>query len=118
MNNPIDSGLPRSRAALGTDAFARILKEEMEQLPPAALPLQAGLRHSSAVAPRPFKIVVLSVTTGTEEAEARVGVFYAGVIAGCNCADDPTPMDEENEHCELSVRWVAGEPMPRIELLD
>ncbi len=29
----------------------------------------------------------------------KAGIFYKGVIAGCNCADDPSPIDEQNEHC-------------------
>jgi len=29
----------------------------------------------------------------------KAGIFYTGVIAGCSCADDPTPIDEQNEYC-------------------
>lgn len=34
---------------------------------------------------------------------ARVGVFFTGIIAGCSCADDPTPVDTQNEYCELRL---------------
>lgn len=34
---------------------------------------------------------------------ARAGIFYTGVIAGCSCADDPTPVDEQNEYCDVRV---------------
>ncbi|MGB0712599.1 MAG: hypothetical protein ACPGUC_03460, partial [Gammaproteobacteria bacterium] len=73
---------------------------------------------SSAVAPSPIKVVVLSVTADVGDTEVRVGVFYAGVIAGCNCADDPTPMDEENEYCELRLRFGSEGVKPEFELLD
>jgi hypothetical protein len=29
----------------------------------------------------------------------KAGIFYTGVIAGCSCADDPTPINEQNEYC-------------------
>ena len=31
----------------------------------------------------------------------KAGIFYSGIIAGCSCADDPTPVDEQNEYCEV-----------------
>jgi hypothetical protein len=30
-----------------------------------------------------------------------VGVFFSGIITGCSCADDPTPVETQNEYCEL-----------------
>jgi hypothetical protein len=31
----------------------------------------------------------------------KAGVFYTGIIAGCSCSDDPSPVDEQNEYCDL-----------------
>ena len=31
----------------------------------------------------------------------KAGIFYTGIIAGCSCADDPTPIAEQNEYCVL-----------------
>ena len=31
----------------------------------------------------------------------RTGVFFSSIIAGCSCADDPTPVDTNPEYCEL-----------------
>ncbi len=67
----------------------------------SALPLQAGLAHSSAVADEPFRVVMLGVDDQPQELRIRAGIFYNGIIAGCNCADDPTPPDLEQEYCEL-----------------
>ena len=46
------------------------------------------------------------VIGASEEAgliRARVGVFFHGVIAGCSCADDPTPVEPQQEYCELEL---------------
>jgi hypothetical protein len=34
----------------------------------------------------------------------KLGVFYTGIIAGCNCADDPTPIDTQTEYALISLR--------------
>lgn len=96
--------LRESLAAWDTAVFKSTLKRELEQLDAAALPLQAGLRLSSAVSDSPFEVMLID--TGEEDGRiaARIGVFYKGVIGGCSCADDPTPMDEYNEYCEIELR--------------
>jgi len=33
----------------------------------------------------------------------NIGVFYHSLIAGCNCADDPTPVDKINEYLTLNI---------------
>jgi hypothetical protein len=32
-----------------------------------------------------------------------VGIFYAGIITGCNCADDPTPVEAQKKYCEIHL---------------
>ncbi|MEZ5541890.1 MAG: hypothetical protein R3F42_07590 [Pseudomonadota bacterium] len=34
---------------------------------------------------------------------ARAGLFYTGIIAGCSCADDPTPVEEQAEYCVVDI---------------
>jgi len=89
--------------AYGSPQFESMLKQELEKLTAEQLPLQQGLTRSSHVAESPFTVMFLSAQDQSETIQARVGVFYAGVIAGCNCADDPTPIDEQNEYCEILV---------------
>jgi hypothetical protein len=33
--------------------------------------------------------------------KVKAGIFFSSVIAGCSCADDPTPIDESAEYCEI-----------------
>lgn len=93
--------LNHSLAAWGSEAFNRRFQEEVEGLPNTALPLQQGLAHSSAVADEPFRVVLIAAREEPEVLRIKAGIFYSGVIAGCNCADDPTPPDLQQEYCEL-----------------
>lgn len=93
--------LPKSLDAWGTLGFRDALKQEIEQLDAGLLPLQQGLRFSSYVTDKPFQAVLLGASEAAGLLAVRVGIFYTGVIAGCSCADDPTPVDELNEYCEV-----------------
>jgi hypothetical protein len=97
--------LPAAARALGTAEFAEVLKAELEALPADALPLEAALTHTSHVADRPHQVVVLAHRPGDDGVFLRVGVFYQGIIAGCSCADDPTPVEPQTEYCELHL-WL------------
>jgi hypothetical protein len=95
--------LPESARGCGRHDLASILKQELEALDPASLPLQAGLRWGSHVAEEPVRVTVIRLTAGAERVLAKVGVMYGGVIAGCSCADDPTPLGSHPEYCELEL---------------
>jgi len=95
--------LPNALNAWGTPAFEAILKQEIEQLDAAQLPLQQGLAVSSQVTDRPFQAMVIAAHEASGVIRVKTGIFYTGVIAGCSCADDPTPIDEQNEYCVLQL---------------
>ena len=86
----------------GSEAFADTLKHEIEQLDAAQLPLQQGLSHSSYVSDEPHYAIFISASDDATVIHARVDIHYSGIIAGCACADDPTPLDISIEMCELS----------------
>ena len=48
----------------------------------------------------------------------KAGIFYTGIIAGCSCADDPTPLDEQNEYCELELNINKETAETTIVLLE
>jgi hypothetical protein len=95
--------LQKSLKAWGTPDFEAILKREIEQLDAAQLPLQQGLALSSHVTDRPFQAMVIGVREAPGVIRVKSGIFYTGVIAGCSCADDPTPIDEQNEYCVVQL---------------
>ena len=103
--------LPETLETWKTTAFNTSFKAEIAQLEHQHLPLQQGLSLSSYVSDEPVSAIVIK----TDETEAclkiKAGLFYTGIIAGCSCADDPTPQDTQNEYCEVlfSIDKLTGE---------
>ncbi|OZA31211.1 MAG: hypothetical protein B7X93_00210 [Hydrogenophilales bacterium 17-61-9] len=95
--------LQKSLNTWGTPDFEKVLKLEIERLDTRQLPLQQGLTASSHVTDRPIQAMILGVTETAARISVKAGVFYTGVIAGCNCADDPSPVDEQNEYCVIQL---------------
>ncbi len=93
--------LVKTVAARHLPEFNAVLKNEVQNLPPALLPLQEGMTRSSYTTGKNFQVMVLNVVQEDVEIRVKAGVFYTGVIAGCNCADDPSTVDEQPEYCEL-----------------
>ena len=87
--------------AWGTPAFEETLKNLIVQMDAALLPLQQGLSQSSYTDGAGRSVMILSMTDEAGFIRVKTGIFYTGIIPGCSCADDPTPMSEIAEHCEV-----------------
>jgi hypothetical protein len=109
--------LPQSLEAWGTPEFRDVLRGEIERIDAALLPLQQGLTASSHVTDRPFQAIVLGAGEDAGVIRAKAGIFYTGIIAGCSCADDPTPIDEQTEYCvlRLDIDRTTGEATVTLE---
>lgn len=110
--------LTRSLLAWNTPDFDQVIKAEIAQLGPARLPLQQALSFSSYVADSPRRPVIHNVTDDEGFIHVTAGIFYAGIIAGCSCADDPTPVDEVNEYCLLRFDINKATAEASVVLLD
>jgi len=106
-----------SLAAWGSPDFAVILKKEIEQLGAGQLPLQQALATTSYALDTNLSAMIIRVADEEGFIRVKAGIFYSGIIAGCSCADDPTPVDEQSEYCEvqLDINKVTAETT--IELL-
>jgi hypothetical protein len=93
--------LTDSLKAWGTSDFEIALKEEIQKLDHSILPLQEGLLQSSHVSDAKISVVILKVSEAPDSICVKTGIFYAGIIAGSCCADDPTPITENTEYCEV-----------------
>lgn len=107
--------LPRTLAALDTPAFAATLAGELAALGAAALGLERALARSSMLADDVIEVSQLGVRREGGRIVVRVGVFFAGVIAGCSCADDPTTIDRLPEYCELRLSIDPSDAATLIE---
>lgn len=95
--------LPLSVAAWSSEKFSETLKQELERMPAAALPLQQGLASTSYALGDGFSVMVIGARSDGGVIRARIGVFYEGITAGCSCADDPTPVEPQSEYCEVEL---------------
>ncbi len=92
--------LDNTLSAWGDRGFEHILKQELV-LNAAHLPLQQGLSTGNYVADAPITATIINVIDKQGVIQVRVGIFFQSLIGGCSCADDPTPVSEINEYCEL-----------------
>ena len=99
-----------------TPDFGKILKSEIESLDGRELPLQKGLRQGSVALESEFGAMILRTWEEGGCIHVKSGVFFQGIITGCSCADDPTPVEPHHEYCELEFRIdrETGEVMVRL----
>lgn len=95
--------LPASLNAWGRPDFPDVLRREIEQLGTEHLPLRQALARGSHVLDEPVQARIIAVREDAATLRIKAGVFYASIIAGCSCADDPTPVDSLSEYCELDI---------------
>lgn len=104
MNSPTKNPkiiLPLSLAAWQTNDFKPTFIKEVEALHGHDLPLQQALRWSSYALAEDFKILVMASRETDTVIEVKTGVFFKGMIPGCSCANDPTPIGEQTEYSEM-----------------
>jgi len=85
--------------AWNSPEFMAILKQEIENMDPELLPLQQGLTTGNYAIANNLTAMINNVSETSNLLCVTAGIFYTSVIAGCSCADDPTPINENNEYC-------------------
>ncbi len=91
--------LANSLRAWETDAFASTLKADILGLGAGVLPLHEAAA-GGCVDEGDIEITVLGTTDNATEIHVNVGVFFAEIIGGCSCGDEPST---SNAYCELRV---------------
>ena len=109
--------LAQSRAAWGTPGFEAAFRQELAGLGVDHLPLQQGLGGSSYATGTKPQVMVISATENDGVIRVKAGIFYTGIIAGCSCADDPTPVEEQAEYCVVRVEIDRVSGAAAIELV-
>lgn len=116
MNKPVIR-FARSLRVWGTADFEGALKAEIEHMGVEQLPLQQGLSTSSYALGDDLSVMIIRVSDGENFIRVKAGIFYRGIIAGCSCADDPTPIGENNEYCEVQLEIDKATAETTVELL-
>jgi hypothetical protein len=103
--------MSKALSAWGSPEFTSILKSEIEQLGVEHLPLQQAMTTGSYASDSGLSAMIITVSEEAGSIRVKSGIFYSGIIAGCSCADDPTPMDETSEYCvvEFDIKKDTGE---------
>ena len=109
--------LPDSVRAWNTPDFEAVAKREIAALAPTALPLQQALSVSSHVADAPIEASILAAWEEAGHIRVKAGIFYSGIIAGCSCADDPTPISEQAEYCVVRIDIEPATAVATVTLL-
>jgi hypothetical protein len=110
--------LAKTLNAWGTPGFEDALKSEVGQLATDRLPLQQALSTSSHVTDSQRTVTIIRVSDDEDLIHIKAGIFYSGIIAGCSCADDPTPIDEQNEYCVVQIEINKQTAETTVTLLD
>jgi hypothetical protein len=111
------SYLHASLQAWNTPAFAETLAREIAQLGLDELPLQAGLSRGSMALDDNLTAIIISAYEEAGRICARVGISYSGIIAGCSCADDPTPDNLTTEYCQIRLEIDKATAAVKTSLL-
>ncbi len=96
--------LPQSLAAFDSDRFTATLKQELVAQQAFATILQQGMQFGSCALLEDVDILLNKVEHDDEHIHIHIGVFYHSIISGCNCADDPSPVETINEYSEIHIR--------------
>ncbi|MEW6648200.1 MAG: hypothetical protein AB1450_13455 [Pseudomonadota bacterium] len=110
--------LARSLTAWGSPEFASVVKGEIEGLDGNLLPLQAGLARTSYAITEGFTAIILDMAERPDVLRVKAGISYRGIIPGCSCADDPTPIDEVPEYCVVQFDIDRKTAEATVTLLD
>ena len=116
MNSPIV--LKNTCKAWGQAELKQVFNHELRGLYVDALPLQQGLKQSSVALNHALSASILNAREVGDNYIIHAGLFYTGMVAGCNCADDPTPQDEVNEYCEVIFTIDRRTGLTAVELAD
>jgi hypothetical protein len=108
----------KSLSCFGDVNFEEVLKIEIEALDARLLPLQQGLSTGGYALNDSFNVMIINVAEQENKLLVKAGIFYRGVIAGCSCADDPSPVDETSEYCEVLFEIDRGTGEGSVSLFE
>ena len=75
-------------------------KQAAQFLDAEQLNLQQVVSQGSMALNEDIEVMLLATEQNDQQLIIKAGIFYRSLIAGCNCADDPSPVDTLQEYCE------------------
>jgi hypothetical protein len=105
----------QSLQAWNTPAFARTLKQEIENLPCGALPLYHCTRQGGMVDDTDISASILNSRATQQAIEVKLGIFFSERVGGCSCHDEPVL---ENAYGEMLLSIDRQTADAEITVLD
>jgi len=93
--------LQKTLESWGQPNFTESFKLEIGNLSAEELLLQKAQTHGNYTTTNNLGVTILSTNENEFRIEIKAGIFFTSAISGCQCADDPSPVDELNEYCEI-----------------
>jgi hypothetical protein len=113
-----DNHSPRFASALqdwGTPRFDQTLKNEIEAVEAACLPLSRGTGLGGRIDGSDLTVTIISARENGQTLQARAGVFFTEIVGGCSCGDEPY---SQPAYCLLQVTIDRPTACVRFELID
>ncbi len=95
--------LPNTTSAFNHERFEATVKQELAAQDDFAKLLQQTLQFGSYALLDELEIMLNKIEADDAHIRIEIGAFYHSLIAGCNCADDPSPVEKNNEYTEISI---------------
>lgn len=105
-------------ARLARDELEATFKTEISALSPDALPLQQGMAHGNVAQGDALSAMVIGSEVDPGQVRIHAGLFFTSVVAGCACTNDPTPMNDEPEYCEVEFVIDRSDGATRVRLME
>ncbi len=107
--------LPQTLAAWPDGDLLSALNSELADADPGWLALERLMRHGNHVVGRP-RFMILGSQADDKRLTLRLGVFFQSLVAGCACADDPTPEEPIEEYGEVWLHIDRDDAAARLEI--
>jgi hypothetical protein len=91
-------------ASFNSEDFSKEFKAAVLSLGVSELNLQQAVQLGSVALPENLEVMLLNSCMQDHTLVVRSGIFFRSIIAGCNCADDPTPPNSLQEYAEVSFQ--------------
>ena len=104
------------RALMAGDNPKPALRDELRALPDDVLPLQQSLRHGSIALKDELEPLIYACRRTGDDFELDCELFYHSIVAGCQCADDPSPEERLTESVRLLISLRAPDGTAQIRL--
>ncbi len=91
----------QSIAAWQSDDFALVVCQESQKS--GLISLVQLMERGNTPLLDSMQLSLLSAALDGDHIKVKLGVFFQSVIAGCQCADDPNPIDSMPEYAEVEI---------------